>query len=65
MFSLGGLRQSRDIETVTKVPLLGDIPVIGWLFKSRSSRKANTEIVFFITPRIKIPSETLLEPLDS
>ena len=65
VFSLGGLRQSRDIETVTKVPLLGDIPVIGWLFKSRSSRKANTEIVFFITPRIKIPSETLLEPLDS
>ncbi len=60
--AVGGLRARETLETITKVPLLGDIPVLGWLFKSRSSRKRNSEIVFFITPRIKTPSETLVAP---
>jgi type II secretory pathway component GspD/PulD (secretin) len=62
VLAVGGLRASSNIETITKVPLLGDIPLIGWLFKSRSSRQRNNEIVFFITPTIRIPSETLLAP---
>ncbi len=65
VFALGGLRSRESIETITKVPVLGDIPVLGWLFKSRSSRLRNTEIVFFITPTIRIPSETLVAPLGS
>jgi type II secretory pathway component GspD/PulD (secretin) len=60
---VGGLRSSTQIETITKVPLLGDIPIIGWLFKSRSTRKRNTEILMMVTPTIKIPSETLHNPL--
>ncbi len=64
VFSIGGLRSSANIETISKVPLLGDIPLIGWLFKSRASRQQSSEIVFFITPRISVPSETLFEPLD-
>jgi general secretion pathway protein D len=60
---VGGLRQSTQIETITKVPLFGDIPIIGWLFKSRSTRKKNTEILMMVTPTIKIPSETLRNPL--
>jgi type II secretory pathway component GspD/PulD (secretin) len=65
VFALGGLRSRDSIETITKVPVLGDIPVLGWLFKSRSSRVRNSEIVFFITPTIRIPSETLVAPLGS
>jgi len=63
VFSVGGLRARESIETITKVPLLGDIPVLGWLFKSRASRVRNSEILFFITPTIRIPSETLVAPL--
>jgi len=62
-FSIGGLRARGTIETITKVPLLGDIPILGWLFKSRESRIQNTEILFFVTPTIHIPSETLVAPL--
>jgi type II secretory pathway component GspD/PulD (secretin) len=61
--AVGGLRSSATIETITKVPVLGDIPILGWFFKSRSSRVQNTEIVFFITPTIRIPSETLIAPM--
>jgi len=62
-FSIGGLRARGTIESITKVPLLGDIPILGWLFKSRESRIQNTEILFFVTPTIHIPSETLIAPL--
>jgi len=62
-FSIGGLIASEDIETITKVPFLGDLPLLGWFFKSRQSIRTNTEIVFFITPRIIYPSESLLDPL--
>lgn len=65
VFALGGLRASTEIESITKVPILGDIPILGWLFKSRLSQRRNTEILFFITPRILIPSETLLNPLEA
>ncbi|MCB9897387.1 MAG: type II and III secretion system protein [Planctomycetes bacterium] len=65
VFALGGLRASTEIETITKVPFLGDIPILGWLFKSRLSQRRNTEILFFITPRILIPSESLLNPLEA
>jgi general secretion pathway protein D len=49
---LGGLVRDRDVVDETKVPLLGDIPVLGWLF--RSSRKAVDKInlVIFLTPKI-------------
>lgn len=65
VFALGGLKSSTTIENITKVPLLGDIPILGWLFKSRTSQKRNTEILFFITPRVIIPSESLLDPLEA
>jgi type III secretion protein C len=49
---LGGLIREQANTTVTKVPLLGDIPLIGELFKSRSRDAAHTERLFLITPRI-------------
>ncbi len=51
-FIIGGLYTYSDIQIVSKVPLLGDIPVIGYLFKSESTERAKSEILFKITPRI-------------
>ncbi len=49
---LGGLIKEDDVESVVKVPLLGDIPILGWLFKSRSISKTKTNMVSFLTPKI-------------
>ena len=49
---LAGLIQKNEIKSTVKVPLLGDIPVLGWLFKSVSTDKTDNEIVFVITPHI-------------
>jgi type II secretory pathway component GspD/PulD (secretin) len=49
---LAGLIQKTETRTTVKVPLLGDIPVLGWLFKSESLNVVDTEVVFIITPHI-------------
>lgn len=49
---LGGLISSSKANTENKVPLLGDIPYMGRLFKSNSITDITTEIVFVLTPRI-------------
>lgn len=50
--AIGGLIQDQTIVTVTKVPCLGDIPVLGWFFKSRSEEVRKTNLIIFIRPRI-------------
>lgn len=49
---LGGLLQATEKETVYKVPLLGQIPIIGWLFTSKNKTKLTTDLVIFITPTV-------------
>lgn len=49
---IGGLLTSRETDQTRKVPLLGDIPIIGWLFTSRAKSKSTTDLVIFITPTI-------------
>jgi len=50
---VGGITQRTDTETTRKVPIFGDIPVIGWLFKSRLTQtNPNRELVIFVTPSI-------------
>ncbi|MEC5386919.1 secretin N-terminal domain-containing protein [Uliginosibacterium sp. H3] len=49
---LAGLIQDSDRQTVTKVPLLGDIPLLGRLFRSDSTDKSKTELILSITPRL-------------
>ena len=49
---LGGIYQEENSEGVSKVPLLGDIPVVGNLFKSKTRSDKKTELLIFITPRI-------------
>jgi general secretion pathway protein D len=49
---LGGLIQDSTFESSEKVPLLGDIPVLGNLFRSQSDENVRTELIVFITPRV-------------
>ncbi|WP_413287876.1 type II secretion system secretin GspD [Bdellovibrio sp. HCB337] len=49
---LGGLIRDRESETISKVPLLGDLPIIGWLFKGRSTTKEKVNLLVFLTPKI-------------
>lgn len=49
---LGGLMKEDENEVISKVPLLGDIPILGWLFKSRSVSKEKTNMLVFLTPKI-------------
>ncbi|HAT33848.1 MAG TPA: type IV pilus secretin PilQ, partial [Janthinobacterium sp.] len=49
---LGGIYQQSENNTITKVPLLGDIPVVGYLFRSTNRNDAKTELLVFITPKI-------------
>jgi general secretion pathway protein D len=50
--AIGGLIQDQQVETETKVPCLGDIPVLGWFFKSRSESVRKTNLIVFIRPQI-------------
>lgn len=69
---LGGLMRDSDNNQIAKVPILGDIPLIGWLFKSKTSTKEKTNLVVFITPKIvrnpadgaKIVDEKINERID-
>lgn len=57
---LGGIYESTESANDTKVPLLGDIPYLGNLFKQRSVSKQRTELLIFITPKI-LPTEPLIK----
>ena len=49
---LGGLISERTVDSENKVPFLGTIPILGYLFKSTFKRKEQTNVLFFIRPRI-------------
>lgn len=49
---LGGLIRNEDDVTISKVPILGDIPILGWLFKSQTVDHDRKNLVVFITPKI-------------
>jgi general secretion pathway protein D len=49
---LGGLMKNSEKVDVTKVPLLGDIPVLGWLFKSQTTTVEKNNLIVFITPKV-------------
>jgi general secretion pathway protein D len=49
---IGGLIQERDIYSETKVPLLGDIPILGYLFKYAKKSKRKTNLLILLTPYI-------------
>lgn len=49
---IGGLIKQQDDRTKSKVPLLGDLPILGLLFSNRSKDQTQTELAVFITPKI-------------
>jgi len=55
--ALAGLLDQTSLQNVTKIPLLGDIPVIGELFKSRANRYTQTELLVLVTPHLVVASD--------
>ncbi len=55
-FAIAGLVDDRLTETMNKIPVLGDIPVLGYLFRSRTLNKTKTELLVLVTPRIVRPA---------
>lgn len=58
---LGGLVQEEKIRAIEKVPVLGDVPLLGSLFRKISSENKESDLLIFITPRI-IPYSQLITP---
>ncbi len=49
---IGGIQETTEVESISGIPLLMRIPIIGWLFKNKDKRKEDSELLVFITPRI-------------
>ncbi|NQU74806.1 MAG: hypothetical protein HQ546_00660, partial [Planctomycetes bacterium] len=60
---LSGIVQQEDYEEIRKVPLLGDIPLLGKLFRSVDKGVRNRELVLFITPRVMSNETDVLEQM--
>jgi hypothetical protein len=56
---IGGLMEDRKTETINKVPILGDIPGIGALFRRKEVKKTKTELLIFLTPQVASRPESL------
>ena len=56
---IGGIYEQETLNAVTKVPFLVDVPVLGWLFSSKSKLDNKTELLIFLTPRILSDSLSL------
>jgi pilus assembly protein CpaC len=54
-FVVAGLLDNRDTESFSKLPFLGDIPVLGTLFKSKTVKKSRTDLVMLVTPDVTQP----------
>lgn len=54
-FAIGGLLNNTENETFSKIPFLGDIPILGKFFQSMSRTKNNTELIVIVTPEIVSP----------
>jgi len=54
-FAIGGLLDNRTTDTFEKIPFIGDIPILGRFFKSKSISKQNTELIVIVTPELVRP----------
>jgi type II secretory pathway component GspD/PulD (secretin) len=55
--AIGGLIKDEEIKSAEKIPLLGDLPIIGQFFRHNKNSKSRTEIVIFLTPKIVQPGK--------
>lgn len=58
---LGGIYETNNTTTVNKVPLLGDIPLLGWLFRNTKLTNNKDELLIFVTPKIMTQAAMLGE----
>lgn len=72
-FAIAGLLRENILEDVQKFPLLGDIPILGMLFRSESFIKNETELIIIVTPKLvkpldvakqSLPTDFYIEPSD-
>jgi pilus assembly protein CpaC len=67
-FALGGLLQNKSTTAQEQLPWIGDVPVLGALFSSRSYQKNETDLAIIVTPRIvrpTVPGDPVKTPLDN
>ena len=72
-FMIGGLLQNHNANNVNKAPFLGDVPILGTLFRSTSYQRNETELVIIVTPylvrpvsgRMALPTDGYRAPTDS
>jgi pilus assembly protein CpaC len=73
-FAIAGLLRETSRDILEKYPLLGDIPILGLLFRSRSFQKNETELIIIATPRLvkplnpvvqTLPTDSYVEPSDA
>lgn len=60
--AIGGLLDNSRLEDISKIPLLGDIPILGAFFKNRTVRKKHTELLVVVTPYLVQPSDEPITP---
>ena len=64
-FMLGGLLQDETVQAISKVPGIGDLPILGQLFRSEQFERRETELVIAVTPYLVKPTVTsLASPMD-
>ncbi len=56
---IGGLMEDRVVQTINKVPFLGDIPLVGYAFKRTQNNKTKTELLIFLTPHVAAEPDLL------
>ena len=61
---IGGLMRDKLNDSVSKIPILGDIPLLGWLFRAQSTTTEKTNLLIFLTPHIVRQYETVRTILD-
>ena len=54
-FAIGGLLDNRETKNFSKIPFIGDIPILGKFFQSVSKTRTNTELIVIVTPEIVAP----------
>jgi general secretion pathway protein D len=60
--AMGGLLRDKETISSNKIPVLGDIPVLGWLFKNKTRTVEKVNLLFFMTPKILAPYSKVAAP---
>lgn len=58
---IGGLIKDRETDVISKIPVLGDLPFLGWFFKNKDRKEKKVNLLVFITPRIMTPEAEVLD----